>query len=172
MSQATLGLGLVRNGAILLTTSLIWGTQISNTPYPRIALSTHVNMLQHGLLSIAAGLLLREHGLVGKMDDWQVWVVFIPHMYLWVLGIASVGNTFWGTNKFLTIVYPCLLFVNGSWRRRVMRRAGRLGRRCLWNVLLSVLGCWFLLGAFFRTSFSARLRNGNVGCCKGSCNCS
>jgi hypothetical protein len=104
MSQTTLGLGLVRNGAILLTTSLLWGTQIAQTPYPRIALSTHVNMLQHGLLSIAAGLILREHGLVGKMEEWQNWVVFIPHMYMWVLAITNACNSFWGTNKFLTIV--------------------------------------------------------------------
>lgn len=109
MSQAALGLGLVRSGAILLTTSFIWGTQVANTPYPRIALSTHLNMLQHGLLSIAAGLVMREHGLVGKMDDWQVWVVFIPHMYLWVLGIVNICNTFWGTNKFLTIVCPLFI---------------------------------------------------------------
>jgi len=144
MSQTTLGLGLVRNGAILLTTSLIWGTQISNTPYPRIALSTHVNMLQHGLLSIAAGLVLREHGLVGKMDDWQVWVVFIPHMYLWVLGIASVCNTFWGTNKFLTILAKESDAPGGKTWQEVFVKCASLGAGLLipaWGVLSYKLVC-------------------------------
>jgi hypothetical protein len=105
MSQACLGLSLLQSGAILLATGFAWGIFIPHTRYPRIALSTHVNMIQHGLLSIAAGYILRDKDLV-TMSEWQFWTVAIAHYYLWAINIVSAMNTWWGTNKALVIVFP------------------------------------------------------------------
>src|SRR5271170_8013213 len=98
MSQPAIAVSLMQSGSILLTGSFLLGVFIPATPYPRIALSTHVNALQHGLLSIAAGLILRDNGLV-NLTHWQVWTVAVAHYYLWVINGMSLANSWWGTNK-------------------------------------------------------------------------
>jgi hypothetical protein len=103
MSQSSLGLTLLQSGSILLAAGFAWGIFIPRTRYPRIALSTHVNMILHGLLSIAAGYILREKELV-DMSPWQFWTVAVAHYYLWAMDVVSVLNAWWGTNKALAIV--------------------------------------------------------------------
>jgi (hydroxyamino)benzene mutase len=103
MSQSVIAASLLKSGSLFLASGFLWGVFIPQTPYPRIALSLHMNMIQHGLLSIAAGYILAEHGLV-KLSPWQVWMVSIPHFYLWAIDILMLCNTWWGTNKALTIV--------------------------------------------------------------------
>jgi (hydroxyamino)benzene mutase len=94
------GLHLIQSGALLITTGLLWGPFIPKTPFPRAALSAHINFLQHGLLSIAAGLVLNRLTL----SEWQVLVVAIPHYYLWITDVVLIANSWWGTNKGLAIV--------------------------------------------------------------------
>ena len=101
-TQASLGLALVKCGALQLTTGFIWGTLIPIPPYPRIALSAHMNLIQYGLLSIAAGLIAREGA--GYYSDWQMWVITGAHFGLWPLAIVMVLNSWWGTNRALTMV--------------------------------------------------------------------
>jgi (hydroxyamino)benzene mutase len=103
MFQTTIAVGLLKSGSIFLATGFFWGVFIPKTPYPRIALSLHLNMIQHGLLSLAAGLILRDHGLV-SLSVWQVGLIGFAHFYLWVMDGVSLCNTWWGTNKTLTLV--------------------------------------------------------------------
>jgi len=62
-----------------------------------------MNMLQHGLMSIAAGILLRQGELMG-LEKWQVFAVVLPHYYVWFLDAVMIANSWWGTNKMLTLV--------------------------------------------------------------------
>ena len=64
-----------------------------------------MNLIQHGLLSIAAGVILRDTGLV-KMEGWSVLVVAYPHLFLWALDVVGFANAWWGTNRFLKLVWP------------------------------------------------------------------
>lgn len=66
---------------------LLWGIMIHHTPHPRIALSTHMTLLQHGMLNIAAGLILERE--IIKLDDWRLWTVGLPHFALW--GLHAIG---------------------------------------------------------------------------------
>jgi hydroxylaminobenzene mutase len=101
--QATLGLSLVKSGALQLTTGFIWGVLIPIPPYPRIALSAHLNIIQHGLLSIAAGLIVGE-GLA-SYSDWQIWTIAGAHFGLWALDIIGGLNSWWGTNRSFKMVW-------------------------------------------------------------------
>lgn len=94
---------LIKSGSAQLTAAFIWGLNIANTPYPRIALSTHLNLIQEGLLAIAAGLITRDPTLI-KLNTWQTNLVVWSHLGLWVLDTASACNAYWGTNKFLKLV--------------------------------------------------------------------
>lgn len=86
-----------------MTSGLLWGPVIPQAKYPRIALSAHMNMLQHGLMSIAAGILLRQGEIMG-LEKWQVFAVALPHYYVWLLDAVMIANSWWGTNKMLTLV--------------------------------------------------------------------
>jgi hypothetical protein len=137
MSQAAFAVGLLQSGSLLLATSFLWGIFVSRTPYPRIALSNHVTMIQYGLLSVAAGLILYQKGLV-SLTEWQVWLVALSHLYLWPLSFVAILNTWWGTDKTLKVVrLPSYRVTeSGSWQRRLVQKEGRLGKRYLLNSLL------------------------------------
>ena len=91
----TLTISLVKNGGLLILTGLLWGVVIHRTPHPRIALSTHMTLLQHGLLNIAASVVLKEVTL----NDWQLRVVGVPHFMLWGLHAIGMLNAWWGANR-------------------------------------------------------------------------
>jgi hypothetical protein len=114
-TQASLGLALIKCGALQLTAGFIWGTLIPLPPYPRIALSAHLNIIQHGLLSIAAGLIARDGA--AQLSDWQIQLVAWAHFGLWALDIIGAANSWWGTNKAFTIVCSsgvCVDFLVGQ----------------------------------------------------------
>lgn len=85
---------LIKSGALQLTAAFIWGPILPGTPYPRIGLSTHLNMIQEGLLAIAAGLVTRDPDLV-KLSEWQLNLIVWAHVGLWGMDIISVFNSFW-----------------------------------------------------------------------------
>lgn len=91
---------LLKSGALQLTTAFLWGPLIPKTPYPRMALSAHMNMIQEGLLAIAAGLVTRSSDL----SEWQLKFVVWTHLGLWAFDIMNMCNSFWGTNKTLKMV--------------------------------------------------------------------
>src|SRR5437762_1207935 len=94
---------LIKSGALQLTAAFIWGPILPATPYPRIGLSTHLNMIQEGLLAIAAGLVTRDPDLV-KLSDWQLNLIIWAHLGMWGMDIISMFNSFWGTNRTLKMV--------------------------------------------------------------------
>ena len=129
MSQSAIALGLLKSGSLLLTVAFSWGIVIPATPFPRIALSNHLNMIQHGVLSIAAGLILYQKGLV-ELSEWQVLLVGFSHFYLWPLNVVSICNAWWGTNKTLHLVLHLKFGTHqNSWPKRLVRLEGRLGKK-------------------------------------------
>jgi len=88
---------LMTNGSLLILAGLCWGTIIRSTPHPRIALSTHLTLLQHGLLNIAAGLVLKVEAI--ELNGVQMWIVTLPHLVLWAVHVIGVANAWWGADK-------------------------------------------------------------------------
>lgn len=63
-----------------------------------------MNMIQEGLMAIAAGYLVRDSGLV-HLSEWQLGIVVGAHVGMWLFDIAGICNSFWGTNKTLKQVF-------------------------------------------------------------------
>ena|SRR5579862_7757829 len=95
-------LNLIKSGVLLIATSLLWGLAITNSGYPRIALSAHLNLLQHGLLTLAVGLLLKTE--LVALEGWQINMVAIPHYLIWYVDFINICNSWWGTNRTLKLV--------------------------------------------------------------------
>ena len=102
---------LIKNGTLLVTTSLLWGLAIPKSRYPRVALSAHLNLLQHGFLTLAAGLLLKTEMV--KLEGWQVNMVVIPHYLIWYVDFINMCNTWWGASRTLKLVCPCVVGMRG-----------------------------------------------------------
>jgi (hydroxyamino)benzene mutase len=129
MSQSAMSVGLLKSGSLLLASAFTWGIFIPATPFPRIALSNHMNMIQHGFLSIGCGLILYQEGLI-DLSEWQVWLVGLSHFYLWLLDFVSICNAWWGTSKTLQLVPPSERYLlMSSWPRSLVPPEGRLGRK-------------------------------------------
>jgi (hydroxyamino)benzene mutase len=109
-----LGLNLIKNGSLLVTTGLCWGTVIPATPFPRIALSTHLTLIQHGLLNIAAGTIVRT-GL-SELNEWQIWMVAVPHYLLWGVHACGMANAWCGSDKTWKIVHSDCNFCKLNFR--------------------------------------------------------
>lgn len=107
MLQSTLAEALIKNGSLLILMGLIWGTVIHRTPHPRIALSTHMTLIQHGLLNIAASVVLQA-GVV-TLNDCQLWTVGLPHFALWGLHAIGILNAWWGANRATKSVHFAIL---------------------------------------------------------------
>lgn len=132
MSQLAASIRLLQNGAVLLTTAFSFGIFIPATKFPRIALATHVNLILHGLLSIAAGLVLRSGAV--ELEEWQVWLVAGAHFYSWVVNSVTACNAFWGASKTMPIVFRYACLANFSWPRSLELQVQRPGRRFLLKV--------------------------------------
>ena len=129
MSQLAGSIRLLQSGALLLTTGFTFGIFIPTTKFPRMGLATHINILQHGLLSIAAGLILRSE--LVKLEDWQVWLVVGAHFYSWFVNSVTACNAWWGASKTMPIVFHFRNLANCSWRKRLEIQEPRPGRKFL-----------------------------------------
>ena len=110
MSNSEFALCLIKNGTLLITSGLVWGLFIHRTPYPRIALSTHLTLLQHGLLNVAAAVILKFYLI--ELNPYLSWAVIIPHFALWGVHACGFANAWWGSDRTWKIVLPLVKHVN------------------------------------------------------------
>lgn len=80
---------------------LVWGLAVPNTPYPRLALSAHIQYEVSGMLWILVALLILkvENTLGFKSLIIQTVVVWLT----WPMLLAATANSWWGTLDMLPI---------------------------------------------------------------------
>ncbi|GAB1316945.1 hypothetical protein MFIFM68171_07155 [Madurella fahalii] len=125
-----LPLSLVRHGAALISSGLVFGFVVPLATYPRLALTAHIQFAVQGTAVVAAGLLLNstfapaptapspsragsEPGtgfpgqaatrLVDRLAAWQRKVVYWSIVGIWPMLLTEVGNAWWGTTGLLKI---------------------------------------------------------------------
>jgi hydroxylaminobenzene mutase len=90
------------HGLTMVLVGLVWGLMIPNTPYPRLALGAHIQLVENGLLfAVLATLLLALPHRVGRTS---VWVMVLAAWLTWSMALSEVANAWWGTNRLLPIV--------------------------------------------------------------------
>lgn len=89
------------NGLLLILTGLLFGLVIPMTPFPRLALTAHVEFEVNGfLISILAVVLYAVPNRVGK-SSFAVMVLAVA--LTWIMLFSEAGNAWWGTNQTLPI---------------------------------------------------------------------
>ncbi len=89
------------HGLMLVLVGLVWGFFVPHTPYPRLALGAHIQLVTNGLLFIIMAVLLiaLPHGVGPKSAGVMVLAAWLT----WAMGLSEVSNAWWGTTQMLPI---------------------------------------------------------------------
>lgn len=89
------------HGLALVLVGIIWGLVIPHTPFPRLALSAHIQAVLNGVLFISMAVLLLT--LPHKVSARSALVMLIAACLTWLTVISEVANAWWGTAESLSI---------------------------------------------------------------------
>ena len=95
------GKRILMHGMLLVLVGLVWGLAVPATPYPRLALGAHIQLVTNGmLLMVLATALLAVPTRVGSKS---VMVMQLAAFLTWAMALSEVGNSWWGTKGMLPI---------------------------------------------------------------------
>lgn len=139
MSVERGGRQILVHGIALLLAGLVWGLVIPATPYPRLALTAHIQFEVNGLsfIVLALLLLLLPHG-VGRRS---VAVILLSVWLTWCMLLSEVANSWWGTTGILPIAAAQAGARGGEpWQELIVKLAhigAAVGMIAAWGLLLA-----------------------------------
>jgi hydroxylaminobenzene mutase len=138
MTVTTRGRRILVHGLTLVLAGLVWGLVVPLTPFPRLALTAHIQFEVNGLLVIAlATLLLTVPHRVGPRS---LAVMQLAAWLIWLLVLSEVANAWWGTNQTLPIAASQAGATGGApWQELVVKLthiAGGIGLIAAWTLLI------------------------------------
>ena len=89
------------HGMTFILVGLVWGLVVPHTPFPRLALTAHIQFENSGLLFMVAAIILLKvpHGVGRK----SMAVMLLSVWLTWAMALSEVGNAWWGTMQLLPI---------------------------------------------------------------------
>jgi (hydroxyamino)benzene mutase len=139
------------HGLSMVLVGLVWGLVVPNTPFPRLAVGAHIQLVENGLLLVvlATLLLALPHRVGGK----SVWVMVVAAWLTWAMALSEVANAWWGTNGVLPIAARQSGATGGApWQESIVTLA-HIG------AALALIAAWALLIiGFLRTASPADAR--------------
>lgn len=89
------------HGLIMVLCGLIWGAVVAQTPFPRLALTAHIQFMVNGMLfAIMAVLLLTLPNQVGVRSST---IMRVSVWLAWLMLATEVANAWWGTTRILPL---------------------------------------------------------------------
>lgn len=89
------------HGLLLVMAGLICGFFVPQTPYPRLALGAHIQLVSNGLLLVVMAVLLLA--LPHRVGPKSAGVMLLAAWLTWGMGASEVANAWWGTTQMLPI---------------------------------------------------------------------
>jgi hydroxylaminobenzene mutase len=91
----------LRQGAVYMLVGLIWGMVVPATPFPRLALTAHIQLTANGIMFLVAGLVILRlpfaksglSAIILVAGPWLTWPVMLTEMV----------NAWWGARNMLPI---------------------------------------------------------------------
>ena len=108
------------HGLLLVLTGLVWGIMVPHTPYPRLALTAHIQFLTNGVVIIVMAMLLLK--LPHRAGRRSVGMMLLAAWLAWPMALSEVANSWWGTTQILTIAANQAGATGGvAWQELVMK---------------------------------------------------
>ena len=101
MNSKTTGGRVLLHGLSMILVGLVWGLGVPHTPFPRIALSAHIQFEVNGLLLVVLSLVVLK--VLHALGRFSCVVLQVAAWLAWPMLISAVGNAWWGTNQTLPI---------------------------------------------------------------------
>ena len=95
------GRQLLLHGMTLVLVGLVWGFFVPATPYPRLALTAHIQLTGNGVLFMALSIALLT--LPNHVGSKSLVVMLLAAWLTWVMALSEMANAWWGTNQMLPI---------------------------------------------------------------------
>lgn len=89
------------HGLALVLAGIIWGLIIPHTPFPRLALSAHIQAVLNGMLFTLMAVLLLA--LPHKVSARSALIMLIAACLTWLTVVSEIANAWWGTAESLVI---------------------------------------------------------------------
>lgn len=89
------------HGLALVLVGIIWGLVIPHTPFPRLALSAHIQAVLNGMLFTLMAVLLLA--LPHKVSARSALIMLIAACLTWLTVVSEIANAWWGTAESLAI---------------------------------------------------------------------
>ncbi len=89
------------HGLVMVFVGLIWGLVVPQTPYPRLALTAHIQLTSNGLLLIVVAMLVLK--LNHDMGKKSFALLVLSAWVTWPMLLTEMANSWWGTNQMLSI---------------------------------------------------------------------
>jgi len=130
------------HGMSFVLAGLVWGLFVPNTPFPRLALTAHVQFETNGMLFIILAILLLK--LPNGVGHKSIWIMVGSVWLTWPMALSEVANAWWGTNQMLPIAASQAGASGGhAWQEIVMKlthMVAGLGLIVAWTLL--IIGFW------------------------------
>lgn len=123
---------------MLVMVGLVWGFFVPHTPFPRLALGAHIQLVANGLLLIIMAVLLMA--LPHRVGPKSAGVMVMSAWLTWAMGLSEVCNAWWGTTQMLSIAGGQAGAMGGlAWHELVVKLthiAAGLGLVAAWALLI------------------------------------
>ncbi len=126
------------HGLAMVLVGLLWGFVVPNTPFPRLALTAHIQFTSNGVLFAVLALLLLT--LPHRVGRWSIWVMLLAAWLTWAMLFSEVASAWWGTNQILPIAASQASAKGAqAWQEAIVKLAhiaAGLGLVAAWTLLI------------------------------------
>ena len=128
----------LRQGAVYVMVGLVWGLVVPACPFPRLALTAHIQLTSNGIMYLVGGLVISHLPVAANGMASRI-LVAAPWM-TWLVMLSEMANGWWGTTKILPIA-AAQSGASGAagWQEGVVTAAHLVGAVVLiayWGVIL------------------------------------
>lgn len=138
MDDKSTGRHILLHGLSMGLVGLFWGLAVPETPFPRIALSAHIQFMVNGLVFMLLALVVLNihHGLGSR----SLFALRAAAWLAWPMLLAATANAWWGTNELLPLAAQQAGATGGeAWQEAIVTLTHVVGGTSLilaWGLLL------------------------------------
>ncbi len=129
------------NGLVLVLIGLVWGLVVPHTPFPRLALGAHIQLVTNGMLFVVLALLLAV--LPNTVGPRSAMVMLGAVRLTWIMALSEIANSWWGTNQVLPLAAQQAGAGGGAAWQELILKLAHIGAG------LALILAWALLVAGF-----------------------
>lgn len=129
------------HGLVLILVGLAWGLVVPHTPFPRLALGAHIQLVTNGMLFVVMAVLLVV--VPNNVSQRSATIMLGAACLTWIMALSEIGNSWWGTTQVLPLAAQQAGATGGAVWQELAVKLAHIGAG------LALIVAWALLVAGF-----------------------